>query len=51
MIKFYKHRLKSKTGKYYYSTYCLHIYRLKLELIVFGKKRCYRAEWSDWCEE
>ena len=34
-----------------YKGFAIKIYRLKLEIIIFGKKRLYRIEWNDWGNE
>jgi len=34
-----------------YKGIAIHIYRLKLEIISFRKKRLYRIEWNDWGEK
>jgi len=42
---------KFKVGKKkQYKGVSIHLYRLKLEFIWFGKKRLYRIEWNDWLE-
>jgi len=33
-----------------YKGIAIHIYKLKFELIKFGKKRLYRIEWNGWNE-
>ena len=46
-MKIYRFNI-GKNKKYKGIAIC--IYRLKLELIKFGKKRLYRIEWNDWTE-
>ena len=50
MFKITRFNLKSKTGKKIYKGFAIHIYRLKFEMISYGKKRVYRIEWNDWNE-
>lgn len=33
-----------------YKGFCIRLYRLKFEIILYGNKRMYRLEWSDWSE-
>jgi len=50
VFKISRYKLKSKTNKKIYKGFAIHIYRLKFEMISYGKKRLYRAEWNDWSE-
>jgi len=45
MIKITKYKIKRK-----YNSICIHLYRLKFEIISWGNKRLYRVEWNDWNE-
>lgn len=48
MFKFYHFNIGKKK---HYKGFCIHLYRLKLEVIWFGRKRIYRIEWNDWYED
>ena len=47
-MKIYRFKIGKKKQ---YKGFAIHIYRLKLEIISFRKKRLYRIEWNDWGEK